>query len=797
MSVLNFKDCWARPEKTDGSHLLSSHLKNVAIKAKKNVTNEPTVIQELIYLAALCHDIGKVHKDWQLYIRKKIKQGPNHAECGAFVFSYLAYHYLNQMDVWEKYCREWIWIIRDIADHHGILKATDERDLRWNKLYTWSKMDLTGFKHWLDQQFSGLEHVNLTTDELENWIEEVDEYYEDAVMEGLDPKGLSYQSLMNNLQRWRRLTTALITADRFDVQPIATTKLSSELSERFEEQLLLYCSENAHHPMSEKRQQAQDNIVNLYSHYQDRSIFALSMPTGYGKTLTSFRLATKLGQNSGKEKIIYVAPYLAILEQTTKELEKVFQVNILEHHSLALFDEQVKKASGEKANINDEVEKRSGQLIMESWAHPFVTTSFQQFMKALFPSKAQETLRRDRIQNSVVLIDEPQIFSANVWNLLLVGLQSLVKEENITVIFLSATLPPFEYGLDDQPVLLEVPDDRKLPRYRVSNTNDVNQRSLSERVSDRPEMKKAVIMNTIQDAIDIHKEISSLSSQKESLYLLHGLMVPIHKRIQTEKIKRSLKSDHPSPITVVSTQVLEAGVDASFDYMFRSSTILPSLIQAAGRVNRHGRGTTSLLETGIYLNSNNKDTRDFIYDKQWLKQTDAILEEHPNFTELDSDKLVQEFYNRIFQQNSYEGIKQDIKHAYETNWHFLSQHAPFGDSYMQLPIFISWDFREVESDLLPEVFCKLIDKFQMTSAEDIYTHYQDLEFMHSLSFQDRKEWMMLVYFFVLNLPVKKAIKAVGKDPFLQQRIPFLYDTDAYHHNYGWQNISMAEDGWMI
>lgn len=118
-SIVPFEKCVARP----GS-LLKDHLTNVRFSMENFFHEYDDKLIRLIGLSGLCHDIGKSNAEWQQYINNdKIKKGPTHSACGAFFFSYLGYHILWNMGVWEKYCIYWLWLSRDIADHHGKIRA--------------------------------------------------------------------------------------------------------------------------------------------------------------------------------------------------------------------------------------------------------------------------------------------------------------------------------------------------------------------------------------------------------------------------------------------------------------------------------------------------------------------------------------------------------------------------------------------------------------------------------------------------------------------------------------------------
>ena len=466
------------------------------------------------------------------------------------------------------------------------------------------------------------------------------------------------------------------------------------------------------------------------------------------------------------KKIVYVAPYLSILEQTSETIEKAMGEKPLEHHSLAI--------------LNDSDEQRIGenQLWMESWAYSIVCTSFNQFGKAIFPRRAQDVLRRTFLKNCVVIIDEPQIFNQDIWNLFLCGLEAISTLLNLKTIFVSATMPPFDYGLTQNPISLKVGPIFKRERYKLYvEKQRKDEVSLAVFLKNNEVESQAAILNTIEDAYRVYKELGI-----ENAYLLHGLMIPLHKKYIIEKIKNDLANKR-YPLYLVSTQVIEAGVDVSFQNIFRALPILPSIVQTAGRVNRHGEGDkVGTIWTFPFYRSSEKDTRSYIYPKELIRITDRLLGEKRFWGEVELVDLVRQYYIEMFKQNTYEASLSSLRNAYVGKWEELSNFKPFADDYLRLPIFVPWDTNEKE--FLDERSIFLRDKFKISSSIEIYERYSDYDNMSKLSFQDRKQFMILFYHYVLNLPVKHALQIASKEDFLNSKIPILYDSYAYDKKIG-------------
>lgn len=760
-----FKESEARP----GSMLIE-HLEDVKVSIEYYLKNYDEELIRLAGLAGICHDIGKNHVDWQDYIDIKDDnrtRGPNHSDFGAFVFSYLGFYLLNQLDLWEEYQVEWLWFIRDIADHHGNLK--DLSNDYWIKSYYWDKYDLRGMEKFIYELYVELKSIPINSQKLENWIDEIEKYLENTRYKLYSEKeDLEFFELAVELQRWRMLTTGLIMGDRFSIEGVESAWISEKDNYTYKKNIEDFCVKNQNKPLSVVRMKAQEYIMKELEENADGGFYTLSMPTGYGKTITSLKMASWFIEKQDYKKIVYVAPYLSILEQTSETIENAMGEKPLEHHSLAVIDENEEQGEGQK--IGD------SQLWMESWAHSIVCTSFNQFSKAIFPRRAQNVLRRSFLKDCIIIIDEPQIFDPNMWNLFLYGLEGLSNLLNLKTIFVSATMPPFDYGLSGRPINLEVGPMFKKERYKLYIEKEKKDEiSLANLLKNNKVKSQVAILNTIEDAYRVYKKMDISDA-----YLLHGLMIPVHKKFIIKKIKGDLKSKK-YPLHLVSTQVIEAGADVSFENVFRALPILPSIVQAAGRVNRHGEGEGNI-KTFPFYRLSEKDTRRLIYPRELIEITDKLIGEKEVFGENELTDLVKEYYNIMFKQNTYEGSLKYLEDAYMGKWEKLSDFKPFSNEYLRLPIFIPWD--TTEENFLDDRFKFLKDKFKIKYSSEIYERYSDYDYISKLSFQDRKQFMILFYHYVLNLPVKHALKVASKEDFLNSKIPKLDDSYAYDEKIG-------------
>lgn len=768
--LISFRECIARPDKEGKKYWLRDHLLAVqeAVEKRLKGCTSPlaadSVVVRLAGLAGLCHDVPKAHVEWQNYIQKKSRKGPSHAPAGAFLFSYIGYHLLQKNTVWQQYSRIWLWLIRDIADHHGGLKAWNEQ--HWMNIAAWEKMDVAGIAEFIQQVYPECSSLDISVKPLKQWAYDLYHVYHEAE-DNAKNVSISVLEQMEQLSVWRELTTALIAGDRLHVAPMDYSSFTTTDYEMQNQAVTEFCQSAADQSMADIRNAAQQQILNQITSDPLRRMYTLEMPTGYGKTITALKIATWLGKEQGYGKIVYVAPYLSILEQTSRVMENALRILPLEHHSLAVLSKE-----------DESEEVPDSQLVMEAWGHPIVCTSFQQLAKAIFPGRAQDTLRRSYLHNSVVIIDEPQIFATESWNVFLYGLESLAKLYNLRIIFLSATMPPFEYGLSEEPKRLSVKPVTNVERYQVQQEGAMDEQQVADYLISRDEMSQAVILNTIKDACLVYEKVVG-KVEASNVKLLNGMMIPLHKRLEIEKIKHLLKRDTKDKLYVISTQIIEAGVDLSFDHIMRALPLLPSIIQAAGRENRDFANPIGILTLMLFLRNGEKNTRDSIYPTNLQHITDELLKRKPVWKESELLDLITEYYKKMFAQNTYESSKRNIEDAYKGDWPKLGSFEVFGREYFKLPVFVPWKEQEEDTKFLPERFSELRKRLRIVSAQNIYDRYEDRAYYAKLSFQERKEFMILMNHYVVNVPEELAVSLVKKEAYKNGRIPCIENKADY------------------
>lgn len=325
------------------------------------------------------------------------------------------------------------------------------------------------------------------------------------------------------------------------------------------------------------RQQINNDCVNKA--YQKTNLFSLTVPTGGGKTLASMAFALNHLKHNNLKKIICVIPYTSIIEQNAKQYKDIFGCeSVLEHHSNFDFNLDDKK-SDKKGNFTLEKLKYAS----ENWDIPIIVTTNVQFFESLFANKSSRCRKLHNIANSIVIIDEAQMLPTKFLKPSLAAINQLVSNYNTSVVLMTATKPDFpENLLSQKPIeIIDNPEMlyKELKRVEVEYIEELSDEKLASYINNLNQV--LVIVNTRNHAQKLYECLP-----KENLYHLSAKMCSTHRSEILEKIRIRLKNKQPCK--VISTQLIECGVDISFPVVYRSLTGIDSIAQAAGRCNREG-----------------------------------------------------------------------------------------------------------------------------------------------------------------------------------------------------------------
>lgn len=585
-------------------HGLEEHLRAVAALAARHAAHDPAA-RELARLAGLWHDLGKYRAGFQRYIRMvaeahiegRLPQGSDksHSAAGA------------------------LWAAQTLKERLGPPGLALARVLQYV---------IAGHHAGLDNWEGGLKGRLAGSDAARELAEArqggpAPELLTPAVRDLPDLKQLplgrnGVEEIPGRFALWvRMLFSALVDADFLDTEafmnPGATQARQADalpmasLLAAFDGYMArkaeaVQAAGQADTPVNRRR--AEVLAACRAKATGAPGTYTLTVPTGGGKTLASLAFALTHAERHGKRRVVMVIPYTSIIEQTAEVYREVFAPLgddvVIEHHSNAESDEQ-----GENAR---------SRLACENWDAPVIVTTSVQLFESLFARKTSRCRKLHNLANSVLVLDEAQLLPVEYLQPVVDVLRLLVKDHGVTVVLCTATQPTLTsqplfggkglrgYGPGEVTAIIE--DEAglyaALQRVRVHLPADLKTPqpwSVTTEALMRHEAVLAIVSRRA-DARELYEGLKrELPTGARGLWHLSALMCPQHRSEVIADIKAALivrrealaRGDEAEPVRVVSTQLVEAGVDLDFPVVFRALAGLDSVAQAAGRCNREGR----------------------------------------------------------------------------------------------------------------------------------------------------------------------------------------------------------------
>jgi len=548
------------PEDPRVIHSLAEHLSAVSLLAGRMSAHFGA--QEWSELAGLWHDLGKYSEDFQRYIRiasgyeaRLVDAAPNkvnHSSAGAL-------HAEAELSALA------LPIAYVIAGHHAGLPD-------------WSPADGAGDSALENRLREGRRQGLLT-----RAIGRLPESILKTQPPALKPDKFGGGS---GLHLWiRMIFSCLVDADFLDTEAFMNAG-KGKLRGGYPELPVLLSQFND--AMEQKKREAENTSVNqlranVLRQCRERAaaapgLYTLTVPTGGGKTLSSLAFALEHAVAHSKRRIIYAIPYTSIIEQTADVFRGIFGAAVLEHHS----------------NLDGEKQTAESRLAAENWDAPLVVTTNVQLFESLFAARTSRCRKLHNLVNSVIVLDEAQLLPPEFLQPILNIIRLLVKHYGVTFVLCTATQPALGTRKDSfGKTWLRGPGDAieivsntdelyaQLERVEVMLPDNLNTPGNWDEIADRISQHPSVlaIVNTRSDCRELHRRMPPGTIH------LSALMCGEHRSYIIKKIKEKLPKE---PVRVVSTQLIEAGVDVDFPVVYRALSGLDSIAQAAGRCNREG-----------------------------------------------------------------------------------------------------------------------------------------------------------------------------------------------------------------
>ena len=358
---------------------------------------------------------------------------------------------------------------------------------------------------------------------------------------------------------------------------------------------------------------------------EKKGIFRLTVPTGGGKTVSSLAFALKHAKEHHMERIIYVIPYTSIIEQNAKIFADILgQDNVLECHSSVEYE------------LNEEL--KPAQLAAENWDKPVIVTTSVQFFESLFSNKPSKCRKLHNMTNSVIIFDEAQMIPNDYLKPCVSALEQLLRYYGSSIVLCTATQPALKRLLSPDIKITELcarMDEQFsfFKRVSIKNLNKITQIELIQRL--QQENQALCILNTKKRAQNIYQSIKG-----EGVYHLSTSMYPVHRKRVLNVIRERLHKQEKC--IVVSTSLVEAGVDLDFQTVYRQLAGADSIIQAAGRCNREGKRIGTECFTYIFK----LDSQEYVQgQRQQMEVTESLLEENKNLEELNT---IEQYFEMLY-----------------------------------------------------------------------------------------------------------------------------------------------------
>lgn len=615
----------AHIRKSDGRReSVHDHLMAVRLYAEK--LGGKIGMKHLAGLSGLLHDMGKYTTEFRTYLEEAVANPDSPPRRGSVDHSTAGGKWLYEQfhressEPLDQFVAE--WIANCIVSHHGGLKdylSPDGKSPFLERMST-PLEKLPEYERTVEEF---LAHT-ISEQELHSYFAKAREELNDLMLRLSKLKLKSSEKRVTHSLAIKYLFSCLIDADRtktrqfdeneserepFDHQAFfreTYEKLSAKLNE-------LGKSEQSQSPLNRLRREM-SNQCDAFAVERPSGVYTLSIPTGGGKTLASFRYALRHALETGKERIIYIVPFTTIIEQNVEVVRELVSDPdlVLEHHSNVADERDLQKAlrSLQFDKIDDKecdesfvLQKEKLSLAQDTWDRPVIFTTMVQFLNTFYAKGSRHVRRLHQLANSVIIFDEVQAVPSRCISLFNASVNFLHEICGSTLVLCTATQPALQYvkrniHLSPDPEMIRGLSDVMKEFKRVELRDETGRGALNtEQLADfvRGRMGEInqllVVLNTKAAVRKLFQQLKNESwtqSEGVRLYHLSTIMCPEHRKAKLEEIREQLENP-ANRIICISTQLIEAGVDISFQGVIRSLAGLDSIAQAAGRCNRHGK----------------------------------------------------------------------------------------------------------------------------------------------------------------------------------------------------------------
>ena len=792
--------------KSHPDKLLKDHLINTAeyssglLKSKvfnfKNSFEKNDIIK-IGYILGMAHDFGKSTFYFQKYLEEKDeivkeklkrKSETNHSLISAFAGRYLIEKFLERKNDFYDYIPLISFFI--IKNHHGNLGSIyDEMTLNIDD-YETVKRQLNS----IDKD--EINRIYLLNNDIINNLKFDFSEFQDFLNMIYNEKGYQHdRKLVRNLDKKLKndltlfliiqlLYSLLINSDKKDV--ILSEKfyeerfaLTSKIIEKYKKQKFIE-NDNRLNIIREKIYKDVIAKVDKINLEKDR-IFSINVPTGTGKTLSSLSFALNLRERIQKEKgfipkIIYSLPFLSIIDQNFDVIDdvlkmyynkqKIFSNILLKHHHLS----DIYYETEEKEYTSDE-----SQFLIEGWKSEVIVTTFFQIFHSFITNKNRMVRKFHSMVNSIIILDEVQSIPHHYWLLVKEVFKKFSMIFNTYFVFITATQPLIFDEKENE--IVEIVDEKDKYFNSVNRTKiilksdnpitlDEFKEILLKDIQKNFNKDILIVLNTINSSIDIFQYIESLNLENCQLFYLSTNIIPKERLKRINQIRNSKRRK-----IIVSTQLIEAGVDIDVDIIYRDMAPFDSINQTAGRANRNFKKKTGTIYLFV-LKDEKSDLCRYVYNSFILQKTLDLIEKYKRFNERDFFKLSNEYFGKLKEGGSMDEAEKILSYIMELKYDKMKEFKLIKDEYYKKDVFVEHDeyakiiwkkflkIRKIKNpferkqkffnikkdfyDYVASVNAKVIEKDEFDTTGLVYISFNEIKNVYDINTGFKKDSMVIV-----------------------------------------------------
>ncbi len=683
MTKYCFSECLAHPP----DDFLQTHLTEVAKGVNQLWKGSRSLPSQAALLSALVHDLGKA----TFWFQERVQPGrkgekselSNHSFVSAII-GWLISQSVQAPDQTAAYQFQ-LSVITSVMKHHGNLRKS------WTDYYAEARghlredsapqgtfarqinsMDLFGITQWLRKTLLEFdlhfEVPDLNGSVLRKAVQDISPFRlrkafpnndQEVCLEQFD-QAVDFLFGFGSLLQMDKIHTATGETE-FSRLAIPDSLVS---------QYLMHLKQDSDHkpsPLDEPRDRIRDDVLCELSAHSDEKLFTLTAPTGSGKTLTALDAAIRLRHElhevyQENPRIIYCLPFTAIIDQNHDVYRKV-----LEHGGLAETTDLLLKhhhlTDMKYRSLDPEFDPDGAELFVETWQSELVVTTFYQFLHTFFTGRNRNLKRLPTLRRAIVILDEVQAIPPKYWRAIRNILQVMSRCLETRFILMTATKPLIFTPDMSRELLPKHPEYyQKLSRVCLVNRATENTllesfiNEIVEEIHQNPDLSRMIVVNyrkLVGELTEIFEK--KVNIEGFCIYPLSALLTPKDRKDRIEDIGKALASDQP--VLVITTQLIEAGVDLSVDRIERDLAPLDAIIQTSGRCNRHGDGDGGIVRVWSLIDEREKQfTR--IYSPVLIGATQELLSQYEEVKESQFLELGESYFKMVYERthNSEEPI---------------------------------------------------------------------------------------------------------------------------------------------